>query len=81
MTDKYEKDYEQVKKSVLFWSDVGVFPYNVTTLDGNLVYMSGTLKFIFDAETDLITINGLLYQNFNYSGTLEEFNKSYILWY
>lgn len=68
-------------RSILeFWSDVNVFPYNVSTLDGGITYKIGTIKFIYDETNDMIMVRGLKYQDFEWHGKLEELLKEYNIW-
>jgi hypothetical protein len=69
---------DDILKILRDWADVGVFPMVVTRHDEK--YGAGTLKFIYDDLTNIINIHGLLYQNFNYQGTLDNFLNLYKVW-
>jgi len=74
-SDTINLSREQILKILEFWSDVGVIIIDVT--NNEKIYPGGTLKYIYDKETDIINIKGLSNQDMNYIGTLSDFLKGH----
>lgn len=69
---------EKILEVLELWGDTGILPLQVTR--HGEIYGAGTLKFIYDSKKNIINVKGLRYQNFEYTGSLDNFLNKYKLW-
>ena len=70
----------EIKRILNKWNDVHVLPVNMSPIGRTVTYPAGTIKYIYDPDTDLIRLNGLSYQNLEFTGSLEILLKEYEIW-